>query len=656
MSKGKNISTKKSAAQKKNNTLINKKKPNVLFYIIPVVMLTIIAFSNSLRNNFVYNFDDIMYTFSAGNAKALSAKAIGTIFSSYVAGIYHPITILSLAIETHFFGDGAFHYHFTNLLIHILNVLLVFRFIQLLTKRSEIAVIVALFFGIHPMHVESVAWISERKDVLYTLFFLASLITYLKYLRNDKKFKYLVYSLILFLLSLLSKSAAVCLAPMVVLIDYYLKRKFVLKTILEKIPYFLLALVFGIISIVSQSAAGATTALSDFNFHFSFFERIFLLSYSMMFYIIKVFAPFSLAAIHYYPATTGGSLPLEYYLAPLGIALIVFLIVKFKSIRNDLIFGFLFFLISIILVLQFIPVGYAIVAERYSYVPYIGLFFIAGKLYADFTDNKFGNFSKNRKNYILLFIAMVTVLYLFLTFEQNKVWKNDVTLFDNVVANNPEVGHCYWARGNGKFNANDIQGALSDYNMALQLNYKNADAYNSRAKCYFEMDSVNAAIDGYTEALKLDNKHALAYYNRGHAKQKIMDYAGSVDDYKKAIENNVVNPGYVYNEMCYSQMNMNDLLNALISADKAIMLDPDYASEYIINKAKIEYLLKDYQASLKDYNKALDRNPNSDLALYGQGMVMIALKDSTAACSDFSKAAGLGYSKANDALKLYCNH
>ena len=654
MAKAKNTKGKKQVAATKNKTINNNKDKKVIIYAMLIALLTIIVFSNSLKNSFVYNFDDIIYTTSADNAKALTANDIGTIFSSYVAGIYHPLTVLSLAIETNLFGSGAFHFHFFNLLIHVLNVLLVFWLTHLLTKRIEIAVIVALFFGIHPMHVESVSWISERKDVLYTFFFLGSLIAYLKYIYDDTKYKYLIYSLILFLFSLMSKSAAVCLAPLIVLFDFYMKRKYILKTYLEKIPYFLLSLIFGIVSILSQSSAGATSALTDFNFDFSFFDKIFLVSYAVMFYIVKAIAPFSLSVIHYYPLKTGGALPLLYYLAPLGIALIVFLIYKFKNVRKELIFGFLFFLITIILVLQFIPVGFAIVAERYSYIPYIGLFFITGKLYCDYTDNKFGNYSKKMKNYIVFIFAGIALLFSVLTFERNTVWKNDITIFDDVIAKNPDVGHCYWARGNSKFNVDDIQGALSDYNEAINHNYKYATAYNSRAKCYFKMDSLKLAIDGYTEAINIDNKYALAYYNRAHAKQKQMDYAASIDDYKKAIENKIENIAFVYNEMSFSQFNLNDFPNALISVNKAIEADPKFASEYIVNKAKIEYLLNDYDASLKDYNKAIEGNPKNDMAFYNRAILKLAMKDTADACNDFSKASELGNIKANDAIILFC--
>lgn len=588
MGKKKKQAAKTAAVKAKHNTAVKDSKKRIFLYAALIAVLTFAVFSNSLKNGIVKNFDDIIYTTSAASTKTLDAEALGTIFTSYVAGIYHPVTMLSLSMENKLFGDGAMHYHLINLFFHVLNVLLVFWFIRLLTKRIEMAVIVSLFFGIHPMHVESVSWISERKDVLFTFFFLCSLITYLKYTQDAKKYGYLIFSLLLFLFSVLSKSTAVCLAPLVVLIDYYLKRKFTSGVIYEKVPYFLFSIVFGMIAIMSQKAAGATAALGNLHFDYSFSDRIFMICYSVMFYIVKAVAPFNLSAIHYYPLKTGGILPIIYYLSPLGIGIIFFLIMKLRKIRKDLVFGFLFYLITIFLVLQFIPVGFAVVSERYSYIPYIGLFFITGKLYCDFSDNEFSNYSKKMKRLSIIGITLSGILFSALSFERNKVWKNDITLFSDVIKENPEAGHAYWARGCGKYEMKDYPGAIKDFNDAIINNYTFADVYNSRGKCYLQTDSLNAALSDYTKAIGIDSSFALAYYNRAHVKQVLKDYTGSIDDYRKAIENNIQNIGFVYNEMSYSQYQVKDYQNALASTNKAIELDPENASSYKQNKARIE--------------------------------------------------------------------
>ena len=616
------------------------KKKIIAYWIIFLVAITFIVFYNTLHNSFITNLDDTTYIGSASALKNLTFPDIASMFSSIVSGNYHPLTMLSLTITYSLFGQNAFPYHIVNLILHIANVVLVFWLILLLINRIEAALIVALFFAIHPMHVESVAWISERKDVLYTLFFIGSLVCYLLYLNHNKKYRYIIISLTLFCLSLLSKPAAVSLAPVVVLIDYYKKRKFDLKLIIEKVPYFMLSLMFGIITILSQRKMGALSALTEFKYLFTLFDKIFLISYAVMFYIMRSLAPFNLCAIYYYPQKDGSMLPWLYYLAPLGIALIVFLIIKFKKIRREMIFGFVFFLFTIALVLQFIPVGFTIVSDRYTYVPYIGLFFIIGKLYCDYTDNKFGNFTTSGRNFIIFLIAVVALFFSILTYERNKVWASGIVLFDDVVKNNPTIGHAYWARGVGKFDMNDYKGALEDYDKAINTNYQFPVAYNNRANCYYMMDSVQHAILGYNEAIKVFDKYAMAYYNRGTAKQKIKDYAGSIDDYKLAIKYDFEHLAWAYNGAGYSYFVLNKFPEALTNLNKAIEIDKEYSNAYF-NKGCVEYTQKNCSAAVKDFSKTVELDSKYTLAYYYRGYMELTLKDTTNACNDFNKALSL---------------
>jgi protein O-mannosyl-transferase len=643
---------KQPVSSNKVNKTVGRKKI-MTYWIISILVLTFIVFYNTLHNSFITNLDDTTYIASASSLKRLAFSDIVYMFSTIIAGNYHPLSVLSLTIDYSLFGQNAFPYHLMNLVLHLANVVLVFWFIYFLAKRIEAAVIVSLFFAIHPMHVESVAWISERKDVLYTLFFMGSLICYMIYLKYGYKYRYLIYSLVLFCLSLLSKPAAVCLAPVVVLIDYYLKRKLNLKTILEKVLYFLLALAFGIITILSQRKFGALSALTDFKYVFTLFDRIFLISYAVMFYIVKTITPFYLSAIYYYPQKDGNMLPWIFYFAPLGIAFIVFLVIKFKTVRRELIFGFIFFLFTIALVLQFIPVGFTIVSDRYTYVPYIGLFFIIGKLYCNYVDNKFGNFTKGGRNFIVLVIAAAIVLFSVTTIQRNKVWASGIVLFDDVVKKNPTIGHAYWARGVGKFDMNDYKGALEDYTDAINHNYQFPVAYNNKANCYYMLDSLPQALAGYNQAIKVFDKYAMAYYNRGTAKQKMKDYNGSIDDYMLSIKYDFEHLSWAYNGLGYSYYSMNEFTIALTNLNKAIEIDKEYPNAYF-NRGCVEYAQKEYTKASDDFTKTLEIDKTYVSALYNRGIMKIQLKDTASACIDFNKALELGYSQANDALKAYC--
>jgi len=310
-----------------------------------VSILTFIAFSPILNNVFT-NWDDMVYVTQNTLIKNLSLDGIRAIFKTPVSSNYHPVTILSYALNYRISELNPFSYMLTNLLFHIFNTVLVFCFIYLLSgKRTMLALFVSLLFGIHPMHVESVAWVSERKDVLFVFFLLLGLINYLNYLKKPNLIKYLSL-LFLFILSLLSKPAAVVFPVLLILVDYYLQRKTtVKKSFLEKLPFLVLALVLGIVTFRLQSAEAVSLE------RFSFIHRILFGTYGFVMYIIKLFVPIKLSALHPFPEN--GQMNFFYYITP--IIIFGILGISYRLRKNRVfIFGLGFYLISILLVLQFI--------------------------------------------------------------------------------------------------------------------------------------------------------------------------------------------------------------------------------------------------------------------------------------------------------------
>ncbi len=327
-------------------------------------------------NNQFTNWDDPGYIQDNTFIKDLSPAGLKAIFSAPVMGNYHPLTILSYAIEYSFVRLEPWLYHFDSLVLHILDTLLVYWFVNLLTRRPVAAIVTALLFGLHPMHVESVAWISGRKDVLYGLFYLAACISYVYYLRaaGAKKRNWCIGVLVLYICSLLSKPVAVTLPLTMLLIDYFEKREWKYSLLGEKIPHFILAVIFGIIAVKVQQSAGA---MDMQKVHYNFIERIALGGYAFITYLWKAVIPAGLCNFYAYPQKTGGSLHILFYLYPLAAVAIVFLAWKYLRKNRTFVFGLLLFIAGIALLLQFIPVGDAILADRYTYLPYLGLFFIA---------------------------------------------------------------------------------------------------------------------------------------------------------------------------------------------------------------------------------------------------------------------------------------
>jgi hypothetical protein len=306
-----------------------------------------------LKNEFT-NWDDEFYVI---NNQLLRGPDWKGIFSQQVLGNYHPLTILSYAFNFAISGLDPFSYLLVNYLFHIVNTLLVFYFIWNISgKNKVIAAFVALVFGIHPMHVESVAWVAERKDVLYTFFFPSFIdsILDLSYKGEKEKpcFLFFIFCFIAFI-----KTGSDRFALVLFLLDYWYGQS-LKKNIVFKIPFFVLSIVFGIITVSIQSSS----AMAGLNI-FSITDRLFFACYVLMTYFVRFFVPYPLSAFHPFPITNFAGWPI--YLSPI---FVVALLVALWFLRKNkiVVFGIFFYVINLLLVLQIISIGLTIVSERYT--------------------------------------------------------------------------------------------------------------------------------------------------------------------------------------------------------------------------------------------------------------------------------------------------
>jgi hypothetical protein len=323
-------------------------------FIIGVVLgVTLLCYLFSLNNDFLRTWDDHIYVTNNELIKDVSFNSIKRMFTEDdgLYGNYHPLTILSLALNYHD-GVGSFPFHLTNLILHLLNTALVFIFIYLISEKIVVAGLVSLWFGIHPVHVESVAWISERKDVLYAFFYLLSLITYRLYLKKNLNITWYILTLVFFVCSVLSKSMAVSLSVVLFAIDYLASRKFQLRVILEKIPFVLFAIIVGLVAVKLQgeSATGGIT--------FPFVNKVLHGFYGFSMYIAKMFIPANLSAFYPYPYPlvnnqwVGSSIPSVLFVTlftSIGVMVsVVYLYVKRSPLAKHLVFGLGFYVASVI--------------------------------------------------------------------------------------------------------------------------------------------------------------------------------------------------------------------------------------------------------------------------------------------------------------------
>ena len=466
-------------------------KNNYLLYVTMFALfVTSLMVLSPMRNNeFITTWDDGIYVVKNQLLHDISWKGISNMFSygddfQKLINNYHPLTIFSLALNYQVSELTPASYHTTNLVLHGLNSVLVFLFVFLLSRRKLLpAAISGLLFAVHPMHVESVAWVSERKDVLYTFFFLAGLISYLKYLEDEKVWK-LVVTLVLFILSCLSKAMAVPFPLIILLIDYFQRRKFSGRMLIEKIPFLIIAMIIGFMSVRLQ----ATSAINTFE-TFTVYQRIMHASYGFVSYLVKFINPTELSAFYPYPAiTTSGELPILFRVAPFVCLVVAGLLAWLSTKKGDIprivVFGVLFFFLTIALVLQFFSVGKAIMADRYTYIPYIGLSLIIGMV----TDLLINQKSKMKyQGFALGAAALLSgIVFSSLTYQRTKVWKDDITLWTNVLQQFPDgrMNFIYDKRARQYIQKDQYDAALADYQTMIANDPRDDKALESMGRIY----------------------------------------------------------------------------------------------------------------------------------------------------------------------------
>lgn len=611
----------------KNTTPLSKSKELIL--VGAVLILTFILFSPSLKNNFV-NWDDELYVTENKTITSISFNDLGK-FGDNIAGNFHPLTMLSLAIDYHFFGLNPFFYHLKNIIFHLFNTLLVFYFIKRISKNNLfVSLLTALIFGIHPMHVESVTWVAERKDVLYTFYFLIGLLLYYQYLIKGK-IVFLIAAAFSFILSTLSKSAAVVFPVVLFLIDYFEARKVTLKTILEKVPLFLISLYIGITAFKTQSDSiiGLNT--------FSIIERLKFASYGFIDYLVRFIYPHNLSAFHPFPEK--GNIPIAYNLALIGILLLIGYMVFVGRKNKWLVFGAGFYLVTVALVLQFISVGKAVVAERYTYVPYIGV----GFMYFTFM-YKF--FSENKNINLKYLVGTLLIFQLFFfsakTYSRTKIWHDPETLWSDVINKYPDEALAYTNRGHFYLSLNNMDKAMEDYSSAIKLDNKSDNAYYNRGKIYFERGEYDLALADYNKCLALLPDFAEALNNRGVVYIFKKDFDKAFADLNRSLELEPENKKALADRgFLYFQLDQYE--NSIKDNDNCLRLDPE--NQGVINTNGLCYYnLKKFDLAIAEFNRCIALNPANCSFFANRALAYYATGDKDKALEDATKAQQLGCS------------
>ncbi len=550
--------------------MIQKKN---LFLFIILAYASILSFYPALSADFL-NLDDTAMLTNNKYVTSLSFENIKNIFTHYHYRLYHPIVTLSYAIEYFFIQYDPFFFHLTNLIIHLLNTFILFFILRKITKNFAVSYIVAALFAVHPLHVETVAWISSRKDLLYALFYLLSILCYVNINESNSKIKMYCGALLCFVLSCMSKPMAVTLPVILVLIDYYIGY-FTFQQIKKYIPFVLIASLFVLITIYGYYSPAETHLLTPYT------KTINILNahYNILFYIYKTIIPVNLSCLYplFYNPYTHPPLHIMYSPAVLySLFLFVFLSLK---LNKKIFFGFLFFIITILPSSGVLPTGVAPVADRYAYIPVIGLFYI-------FAEFAFFIYSKvlNKKLFLVSGIAVIITLS-FLSYFRTIMWHDTKTIVADAIEKYPQTAHhAYVVRGIELKSENKLKESELDFKKALSI-FKNSTyaVFNMAHIAHIEKKYAEAK-KGYTQIPPDSPDYISAVINlslvlndEGHTAKAIRLLERTKETYKQNYNLDLL---YATLASLYFKSGK-DTHYAIESLNKAIMLNPKKEQYYL---------------------------------------------------------------------------
>jgi protein O-mannosyl-transferase len=596
-----------------------------------ILLITFWCYHYTLSNQFT-NWDDGLYIYENPYIKNLSANLNKIIFTSAGIAYYHPLTMLTLAVNWKYYGANPESYYAFDILMHLLNTLLVFflsrDILNAMVKKGYgkikgipyLAAFCALLHGIHPMHVESVSWIAERKDVLYLFFYLLGLMAYVKYAMEMKLSQMVIVGL-MYLLALFSKPMAVVFPLTLFAFDVLLKRKIEWFLLVEKIPLFAISVLSGILTYISSDKSGSITSSNVF----TLIQKLSFVGVNYLSYLGKYFVPVHLCSYYPYPELTeSNGLPFLYYLGPffaVGITLGL-LYLAYKAGENYFrvaLFGFGFYFFNVMFILQFISAGPAIMADRYSYAAYLGVSFILVYFIYVLID-KIPSF----KTPVIVVLAAFSCMLAFLCQARTEVWHNTKTLWQDVIKKYP-------ATVDTTYNADRSQYVLHVH-PGVETSYKNLGNYYVQDKNPPDYDS---AYMSYVVLEQTKSKDAGVYSNLGNIWAIRGNMKKSLAEYSKAISlNNKSFDVYLDRAITYARIGVYD--SAMRDFNHAYMLDSTNQKLFEQRGFTLLNGVKNYKAAIADYNRLIAIDPTNmeyyryrGLAEVNSGNTQVAIEDFT---------------------------
>lgn len=523
------------------------KGPTLIGIAVVLACITFAVFIPTLQSSFL-NWDDNRLIVENPNIRSIDSNLIKWAFT-YATELWMPMTWLSFAIDYALWGLNSKGFHLTNIVFHAVNTGLVFLLtVKLIrcgtdiTKRKALisGAVTALLFGIHPLRVGSVAWATERKDVLYSFFYLLSLFVYLRYVSAEsKKSNYYLLSLILFVLSLMSKPMAITLPVILLILDFYPLGRFKLMTIkqvlLEKLPFFMLSFTLALITILAHPLKGGLQELDIYPFP----VRIGLSVQAYIFYIFKMLLPFNL--VPYYPHPFSMDIFSLKHIWPFMALATITSFAVWSVKKNKVFFSAWFYYIATLIPVTGMFQGAQVVADRYTYLPSLGIFLLAGLGVAVV----FEKCSNKCRPVIIAVLILLSGILAGKTRAQAAFWHDSISLWSHEIDIYPKTASLpYYYRAEVYISSGYYRNAIKDLDKVIEFSPQHgkpsAKAYSNRGSIYYAIANYQKAVEDFNKSIEFDPLNPDVYYNRGNAYLNLGDYQKAIKDFNKTIE---INPG-----------------------------------------------------------------------------------------------------------------
>ncbi len=571
-------------------------------------------------------WDDPEMVFANRDVKSFD---LGAFFSSHYLGNYIPVTMMGHGLAYLLFGTNDAGHHGISLLLHLINGVLVYQLTLQLFKKEHLAVFCSAVFLLHPVQIESVAWISELKNVLSSSFYLLALLHWTKYLDHPNP-KHYTYTFLFFLLGLLSKPALLVFPLVMLCIEAFFLPDFKSLKLLNKLPFLLMACVFGWITIQTQRADLMLNAAHEF----PYWQRLLFAGYALLAYCGNFIAPLKLSLIYPYPQAGVGT----YIIGACGILLfllpLLWLSVK-QQLRSAALLAFLLF--NFILVLQFIPFGEVLYADRYAYVPVIGFSWVLGAVVSKFQIPQ------------KILLISVTALFALLSFVRLNIWSSTLSLYEDILKKFPNSAVALYSAGVECMRLDLDEKALKYLNLSVKAAPNNYKSHYNRGLLYLKNQKPNSAIQNFDRALELQAYYK-TYTARATAYLQLGDVAKAMEDANQSLQLEKNNPKAHY-VLGNGYDKLDRLEEALAEYNTALQMDTEDAELYF-KRAIVYGKQQDFKSCKNDLDVCVQLRPDYTEAYYWRGVAKINLNQN--ACEDFKHAAQKNFEPAVTAYNRYC--